>query len=56
MYFNISLVVLLKGGNRCSGVSPTKKEGEGELLFTMNGEPLLLCATFGNEDNLCFLA
>lgn len=56
MYFNISLVVLLKGGNRCSGVSPTKKEGEGELLFTMNGEPLLLCAAFGNEDNLCFLA
>jgi len=43
MYFNISLVVLLKGGNRCSGISPTKKESEGvEGLFTMNGESLLL--------------
>ncbi len=57
MYFNISLVVLLKGGNRCSGISPTKKESEGvEGLFTMNGESLLLCAAFRNEDNLCFLA
>lgn len=56
MYFNISLVVLLKGGNRCSGVSPTKKEGEGELLFAMNGESSLFCAAFRNEDNLCFLA
>lgn len=52
----ISLVVLLKGGNRCSGVSPTKKGSEGELLFAMNGETSLFCATFRNEDNLCFFA
>lgn len=56
MYFNISLVVLLKGGNRCSGVSPTKKGSEGELLFTMNGELLLLCGALRNIDNLCVLA
>lgn len=57
MYFNISLVVLLKGGNRCSGVSTTEKGSEGvELLFTMNGEPLLLCGALRNIDNLCFLA
>ena len=52
----ISLVVLLKRGNRCSGFSPTKKGSEGELLFTMNGEPLLLCGALRNIDNLCFLA
>ena len=52
----ISLVVLLKGGNRGSGVSPTEKGNEGALLFAMNGESLLLCATFGNEDYLCVLA
>ena len=56
MYFNISLVVLLKGGNRCSGVSPTKKEGEGELLFAGNGETSLFSAPLGDEDNLSFLA
>lgn len=39
-----------------NGISPTKKESEGELLFTMNGEPLLLCGALRNIDNLCFLA
>lgn len=29
----ISLVVLLKEGNRCSGVSPTKKEGGGGVTI-----------------------
>ena len=38
-----------------NGVSPTKKESEGELLFTMNGESLLLCGALRNIDNLCFL-
>lgn len=52
----ISLVVLLKGGNRCSGISPTKKGSEGYLLFAVNGEPLLFCAAFRNEDNLSLLA
>lgn len=56
MYFNISLVVLLKGGNRCSGVSTTEKGSVGELLFAMNGKSSLFCAAFRNEDNLCFLA
>ncbi len=56
MYFNISLVVLLKGGNRCSGVSTTEKGSVGELLFAMNGEPLLLCGALRNIDNLCVLA
>ena len=39
-------------------VSPTEKgsEGGGEVLFTMNGEPLLLCGALRNIDNLCFLA
>ncbi len=29
----ISLVVLLKGGNRCSGISPTKKGSEGGVAI-----------------------
>ena len=53
----ISLVVLLRGGNGCSGVSPTEKGNKGvEVLFAMNGEAFLFCAAFRNEDNLCFLA
>ena len=39
-----------------NGVSPTEKESEGELLFTMNGESLLLCGALRNIDNLCVLA
>ena len=32
MYFNISLVVLLKGGNRCSGISPTERGMRGVAI------------------------
>ncbi len=53
----ISLVVLLRGGNGCSGVSPTEKGNKGvEVLFAMNGEAFLFCGALRNIDNLCFLA
>ena len=40
-----------------NSVSPTEKGSEGvEALFTMNGEPLLLCGALRNIDNLCVLA
>ena len=52
-------ILFTVGDRNCeekSGVSPTEKGSEGELLFTMNGEPLLLCGALRNIDNLCVLA
>ena len=39
-----------------SGVYPLRRRTRGEVLFAMNGEPLLLCGALRNVDNLCFLA